>query len=119
MTKFRIELRGERKAKRIINKSINKFFNTSEEGIEKATEFLKGEIQDSVQGKRAETKSVDSGEFLESIQAEKNIVLSDVEHSKFLEFGTSKIMPRSHFRNSAVRNKDKIIKIIREEVKVK
>ena len=90
-------------------------------GLGKVGEFVKEEVQSSVEGNRAEHKSVDSGDFLNSIDFSLSnnsvVIFSDVEHAKFLEHGTSRIPARGHFGNSVSRNKEKIKDIINAQVK--
>ena len=91
------------------------------ETIREGTMLLKEEIQESIQGNRSEPRSVDTGAFLNSIQT--NIipdggeVLSDVEHSIYLEFGTSKIDARGHFQNSFNRVEPIIMTILNQRAK--
>ena len=91
------------------------------EGPKKAGEFFKEEVKESIKGNRAEKRSVDTGEFLNSVglvQSDDSVmVFSDVKHAKPLEFGTSRIPARKHFANSEHRNKKKIEDIISSEVK--
>lgn len=84
-----------------------------------ASNFLQQEIQESITGKRAEEKSVDTGNFANSISLEKikdrvYSIYTDVEYAQYLEYGTTHINPRMHFRNSLNRNKQKIIEIIKK-----
>jgi len=64
------------------------------------------EVQQSIMGNRGEPKSVDTGNFANSIQV-KNLdknsvsVFSEVEYAPFLEYGTSRMQPRLHFQNTA------------------
>lgn len=70
-------------------------------------QLLQEEIQASIEGNRSEPRSVDTGDFLRSIEtsAAPNgvVVSSDVPQSVFMEYGTSKIEERRHFRNSLER----------------
>lgn len=90
------------------------------EGIEKATKVVKEEVTESVKGRKAEPKSVDTGQFRDSVDSsvtkDEGRIFSDVEHSIFLEFGTTRIPARRHFRNSLDRKKPEISKLIRTEV---
>jgi phage gpG-like protein len=66
------------------------------------------EVQQSIMGLRGEERSVDTGNFANSIQT-KSVdnntvsVFSEVEYAPFLEFGTSKLPARAHFQNTAFR----------------
>ena len=99
------------KGKQIINGTDAKVFQ--------AAHFLGEEIQESIMGNRMEEKSVDTGNFANSIKVDKKKELeysveTDVEYAKFLEYGTSKMAPRPHFRNSLKNNREKIIEIIKK-----
>ena len=101
------------------NKSIQSKAN---KGILKAGMYYEGEVKQSIAGRRAEPKSVDTGRFLNSINTKKTgdmevTVSSDVVYSTFLEYGTSRIGERRHFRNSLSRNKMKMYNIIKGEMK--
>jgi hypothetical protein len=94
---------------------------------------MQSEIKESILGNRAEPKSLDSGNLAKSISVDKedtakyiiypaNIKYSGSDTStqdtaKFMEYGTTKIRPRRHFRNSIARNKDKALKEIARIVK--
>jgi len=86
------------------------------DGLANAGEYLKKEVKQSIRGFRAEKRSVDTGEFLNSVEVHTEnktvIVSSDAKQAKILEHGTSKIKPRRHFNNSADRNKNKMKDII-------
>ena len=69
--------------------------------------FLQGEVKQSIAGHRAETKSVDTGRFLNSVKNVQNKLLtasieSNVLYAKHLEFGTSRMKPRRHFTNTSL-----------------
>jgi hypothetical protein len=84
-------------------------------------QLLKEEIQASIDGQRAEPRSVDTGNFLNSIELSTFVggakVSTDVDYSKFLEYGTSKINERRHFRNSTDRTKPVIIEKVKDAIK--
>lgn len=82
--------------------------------------ILKEEVQESIRGNRSEPQSIDTGEFLSSIEhttSDDSVeVFSDVEQAVFMEFGTSKIQERRHFRNTLDRVKPAIEDKIQEQV---
>jgi len=96
-----------------LNKSISN-------GLSDAGKYLKGEIEASIKGNRAEKRSVDSGKFLNSVEVHTEnklaIMSSNTEYSKHLEYGTSKIKARRHFSNSADRSQKKMRDIIGIEI---
>lgn len=82
--------------------------------------YMEGEIKSSIAGQRSEHVSVDTGRFMSSIQAKssylKTTISSNVAYATFLEFGTSRIAPRSHFKNSLRRNRAKIINALKQAI---
>ena len=90
-------------------------------GTALAGNFIQNEVQESIVGNRAEPKSVATGRFANSITLDKlqdavYKIYTDVEYAKFLEFGTSKMAPRMHFRNTKFRNEKKVKEIIQTEI---
>lgn len=88
--------------------------------------FLQQEVQESIIGTRAETKSVDTGRFANSIRLDVSklkaedkeiIVYTPVEYGIFLEYGTVFMEPRSHFRNTLERNRQKVIDDLQQAIK--
>ena len=85
-----------------------------------AANMLQQEIQESIIGNRGEEPSVLTGNFANSITIDKikdlvYKVYTNVEYAQFLEYGTVYMTPRSHFRNSLARNRQKIIDIIKSK----
>ena len=85
--------------------------------------FMQNEVKLSIAGRKAEPTSVDTGRFLNSVEFQVDerkdevIIFSDVEYSKNLEFGTTRLAPRKHFNNSKDRNIPEITKILNDKVK--
>ena len=83
---------------------------------------VEAEVKQSIAGRRAELRSVDTGRFMQSVTAVQlnslqASVETNVEYAKFLEYGTSKMNPRYHFRNSAARTREKVQSEIRQAVR--
>jgi len=82
---------------------------------------LKNEVKESIAGRKSEPRSIDTGEFYESIDVGTTktsaTVFSDVDHAKFMEYGTSRIPERRHFRNSMARKRSKIVEDVNSAVK--
>ncbi len=95
------------------------------DAIKKVGFFIETEVVQSIAGQRAEHKSVDTGNFKNSILAVfpkrfTAIIGSNkypVPYANFLEYGTSTFTGRSHFRNTATRNTQKVNEFIEKEVK--
>ena len=84
--------------------------------------IVEDEIKSSIAGQRNEPRSVDTGNFLNSVNTSNSKFLvsevsSDVKYAKYLEFGTSKISPRRHFGNSLARKTEDINTRIRTAIK--
>ena len=92
------------------------------EGMIKGGNELKDEVKESIAGNKAEPRSVDTGKFKRSIKvgtsATSAVVFSDVEHAKYMEYGTIHIPERRHFRNSMERNRQKIVDITKNIIKL-
>jgi len=91
-------------------------------GVKQAGFFMEGEIKESIAGQKAEPKSVDTGRFLNSVHAvfPKKLVAkveTNLSYARGLEFGTSRMQARHHFRNSVARNREKVTDFIKAEVK--
>ena len=93
-----------------------------EKGMGEAGRFLQNEVKSSIAGHRAEPTSVDTGRFLNSVDMMSSkreaIIFTKIKYAKHLEYGTSKIKARRHFNNSKDRNKNQIINIIKDNIRV-
>ena len=83
--------------------------------------MLEGEVKMSIAGQRGEPASVDTGNFLRSVNTKnqflESTVETDVSYAQFLEKGTRFIQARRHFENSAQRRKRPIITALKKSVK--
>lgn len=116
-----IELNGIDDVKDYLDVKHDKIFHQVNLGLNRSGELLKNEIKESIEGHRAEPRSVDTGEFLDSIETQsintnEISVFSDVPQSVFMEYGNSRISPRRHFSNSLARNEKNIVELVRSEV---
>lgn len=119
---FSINIKGIPEVQRFLKTKDQNIKKQIQRGIVKSAVFLQGEVKDSIAGRKAETKSVDTGRFLNSVEFQiGNLdakVFSQIPYARKLEFGTNfKNSPRKHFRNSANRAKPKIKEIIANQVK--
>ena len=91
------------------------------DGITESANLLKEEVKESIRGNRPERRSVDTGDFLKSVEIEGQtndaIIFSNINHAKFLEFGTSRLPERRHFRNTKDRNRNKIMDILNKNIR--
>ena len=82
------------------------------EAIREATLYLHGQVKTSIARGTNAPVAVDTGRFLNSIDFEamgnKSKVFTDLEYAKFIEYGTSKMGSRPHFRNTAFIEQKKI-----------
>ena len=117
----RIEIRGQKEVNKLLKDTERGINKGVMDGMTKAALHMQNEVKLSIAGRSAETRSVDTGRFLNSIgkQVLKDnaIIYSLVPYAKFLEYGTSRFVGRRHFTNSLARNKQVIAKILGEEVK--
>lgn len=131
----RVEILGVNETLRLLRSKGKDVEQGADTGVLLAANFIKEEVQESIIGNRAEPKSVDTGLFGDNIIADKirkaefkiftrrvkypgtNTTTQEVATK--LEFGTSTISPRMHFRNTEARNKKKIRNIIEKEIKRK
>ena len=90
------------------------------DSMQDAKTLLETETEASIRGQRAEPRSVDTSEFLKSVDGQVTnnsvTIVSQVPQAKIMEFGTSKIPPRRHFGNTMARNKKNLIEIVRENI---
>jgi len=117
----KITIEGVQKAKTFLNLKNVKTHLMINKAMVKAGTHMDKEVKSSIAGQRAEPTSVDTGNFLRSVTfksfSDSAVIYSDVSYAEFLEYGTSRINARRHFNNSKNRNKQKIAKIIHDEVK--
>lgn len=116
-----IEIKGLEEVRNKLKTFNQEKLRQAEQGIKNAGFYVQSEVQESIAGHRAELRSVDTGRFMGSVkttfpQPFVASVETNVEYAPDLEYGTTKMQPRSHFRNSADRNRDNVKKIIAQEI---
>ena len=93
------------------------------QSVKDAVIFLHGQVKLSIaQGINAPV-TVDTGRFLNSVDFETTgtneaKIFTDLEYAKFLEYGTSKMEARPHFKNTTFVNQVKIKEDFNAKVKV-
>lgn len=109
--------------------NVQKYLEKNEDAAHKAVAdamnqvglYMEKEVKSSIAGERAEHTSVDTGHLMQSVTADSDeggaVVYTDVEYGKFIEYGTTRMAPRSHFRNSLARNKSKINQFVQDAIK--
>jgi len=128
-----VEVYGIGEVIRMLQAKEQKLMDEKDVAMARISNFVQQELQESIIGNRAEIKSVDTGRFGNSIevvkQTEDEYVIqpdnsrypngkSVKEVALLLEYGTSKLTPRYHFRNTVERNRDIVIEMIEKELKV-
>jgi len=118
-----IKLIGGLAAVNYLKQSVKDIKKASNVGIRESTLMMVSEVKQSIAGRKAEPRSVDHGFFLNSIDYKlsfaKGMVFTDIVYAPPLEYGTTKIQPRRHFRNSLSRNRTKINRILQEKINKK
>jgi len=92
----------------------------AKQAISEATFYVEGEVKKSISGRGPEVPSVDTGAFLRSVESDvqgtTGKVFSDIHYAKYLEYGTSKIGARRHFRNTSRRTRPRVKELINSAV---
>ena len=114
------KLLGVKTAMISIKKSVKMAVNASEDGVKEATLYAEGQIKESIAHGKNAAKAVDTGRFLNSVtgtsKGKVGAVTSNVKYAPDLEFGTSKMSARPHFRNTMKKEQTKIQDFIKSKV---
>ena len=115
-----VEVIGADEARGKIRAKGKDILNGIDSNVFQAANFLQQEVQEAIIGNRPAiaSKAVDTGNLANSIRTQKvklneYVVETDVEYAKFVEYGTSKMPARPHWRNTLNQNRNKIITIIK------
>jgi len=126
-----IEIIGIGETIRRMNMIGQQIENSADLGVVKAGTYIEEEVKESIMGHKAEPRSVNTGQLANSIEFSKTGKAvgkiepkgdsypngqTTKEVATYLEYGTSRISPRRHFRNTESRNKGKVFEIIKKEV---
>ena len=122
MVGINMTIQGLGKSTAILKSKSNKVMKLATKGIHEAGYFVESEVVESIAGHRAEQESVDTGNFKNSIKVDnskkkQSKISTNLKYAPGLEFGTSKMQGRKHFKNTMVRNKAKITEFVNDEVK--
>ncbi len=126
-----VEIKGIAEVQRYLQQTGKYIEAGADAGVAKGANLLQQEVQESIIGNRAETKSVDTGNFGNSIHVDKvsnaaykifpkgiypnGTKVEDV--ATWLEYGTERITERRHFRNSLYRKEKDVKEVIAREVR--
>lgn len=122
--KVKVEILGVAETIRNLQAKQKRIIDSTQAEVIQAANYVQQEVQESIIGNRAEPKSVDTGTFGNNIEVDminrgeyviqpnnrkykNNQTVKEV--AKFLEYGTTKINPRRHFRNTKLRTTPKIV----------
>src|SRR3990167_983375 len=108
-----IEIKNINEFRKFMEDKQKAIKETLPDSIKDAVLFLHRQVKESIARGTNAPVAVDTGRFLNSVDFEptgKNEakVYSDLEYAKFIEFGTSKMTARPHFRNTAFKEKEKV-----------
>jgi len=117
-----IQIKGIASASQFLKNTSKETFDKANKAIIKAGFFIEGEVKQSIAGRKAEPRSVDTGRFINSVKNVQNkpltsTIATNVEYAKHLEYGTSRMRARKHFRNTAARNEKKVKNFVETEIK--
>ena len=126
-----VEVKGIAEVQRYLQQTGKYIEAGADAGVAKGANLVQQEVQESIIGNRSETKSVDTGNFGNSIHVDKvdtavfKIFPQGIypngttveEVATWLEYGTEKITERRHFRNSMARKENEVKEIIAREVR--
>ena len=83
------------------------------ESVKDAVIFLHSQVKTSIAHGTYAAVAVDTGRFLNSVDFEvtgenEAKVFTDIDYAQFIEYGTSKMPSRAHFKNAVFANKEKV-----------
>jgi HK97 gp10 family phage protein len=114
MAKVNIEIIGVPEVKRYMEQKQAKIKNKIPEALRDGTLYLHGKIKESIARGTNAPVAVDTGRFLNSIDFEMedettSKVFTELSYAKFIEYGTSRMKRRPHFRNTAAVEKKNVL----------
>ena len=116
-----ISIEGIDEVKDYLKDKNSAVYRAAEEAIKQGLARVSGEVTQSIAGHRAETMSFDTGNLARSVSWQQNglegEVFTEVEYAPYLEYGTTKIRSRNHFRNTAARERPTVQRYVENEVK--
>jgi hypothetical protein len=120
---FKIEIKNTKEFQKFMDEKQKAVAKTLPEGVKEATIYLQNKIKDSIARGTNAPIAVDTGRFLNSVDfavVDENTskVFTDLEYSKFIEFGTSRMASRPHFRNTLFVEQGKILQDFSNKLKM-
>ena len=120
MAKF-IEVRNIKQVRKFIERKNLRALKLIDEGVKEAAVHVLGKVKKSIARGTNAPVAVDTSRFLQTVQIEKKgdtaRVFNDLSYAKYIEFGTTKMRRRPHFRNTAFVEEHKISKIMESTMK--
>lgn len=117
---MKIKIEGIKETQDFLEQKKESIEEGREKGMGKVALYMEAQVKSSIAGHEAETTSVDTGRFLNSVKGENDettaVISTNLDYPEYLEYGTSTIKPRRHFNNSLDRNKEKIKYFLQSEV---
>jgi len=121
MVKLSIIFTGIKSTQIVLEKEQLRRFGNINETIHKEGLKLIGEVVESIAGRKSEQRSVDTGQFMNSIGKDSildipfvSVIQSKLPYAEFLEDGTTKIIGRGHFKHSLDRRRQSINKALKK-----
>jgi HK97 gp10 family phage protein len=118
---LKIEVSGLKESINYLISKKNNALIARKEGISQATFYLQNKIKESIARGVNAPVTVDTGRFLNSVDAKTSdddgVVYTDLEYAKYLEYGTTKMKSRPHFRNTAMVENSNVKEIISDKIK--
>jgi hypothetical protein len=115
----KMEIEAFKKAMAEKRKAVEKVLP---ESIKDGTLYLRNKVAESIARGTNASVAVDTGRFLNSVDIDtisENAakVYTDLEYAQFIEYGTSKMESRPHFRNTAFVEQWNLIQVFNNKVK--
>ena len=115
------EVTGIKEVNAQLKKNEIKIRRSISTAMNKISLFMEDEVRQSITGHRNELKSFDTGNFSARLSSRNTLDSATIQdgtgYGKYLEYGTSRLGERRHFRNSLARNKNKITNFLKSEIK--
>ena len=118
---IKVSIRGLTRTRRILGIVNAKIKVDVSDAMPKVGLFMQGKVKESIFRGTNAPVTVDTGTFGRSVDFQPSFssvaIFSKIPYAKFLEFGTSRISPRPHFRNTKNAEKRNIRNIIARNIK--